>query len=129
MTNVIFIDIKLDIDIDRNYTKKMHCLLCLDSVPQCATQSQSVLTFVPLMQCTLSSPRKAQAPAGRPREAWASDELRRYHTRPLRLNYGPENVHFGKTLFKDPNINVGVLFFGGKFKLNFTFTFLHLFNF
>ena len=37
--------------------------------------------------------------AGRPRRAWAFDELRRYHTRPLRLNKGPENVHFGKTHF------------------------------
>ena len=29
-----------------------------------------------------------------PREAWAFYELKRYHTRPLRLNWGPENVHF-----------------------------------
>ena len=35
-------------------------------------------------------------------------ESRRYHTRPLRLNWGPENVHFGKTHFCVPNINVGI---------------------
>ena len=34
-------------------------------------------------------------------------ELRRYHTRPLRLNWGPKNVHFGKTHFGDPNIKPG----------------------
>ena len=32
-----------------------------------------------------------------PRGARAFDELRRYHTRPLWLNWGPESVHFGKT--------------------------------
>ena len=48
-----------------------------------------------------------------PRGAWAFDEIRRYHTRPLRLNWGPENVHFGKTQFWDPNIHAR--FFFGKF--------------
>ena len=43
-----------------------------------------------------------------PRGARAFHELRRYHTRPLRLNWGPENVHFGKTQFWDPNINVRI---------------------
>ena len=32
-----------------------------------------------------------------PREARAFHELRRYHTRPLQLNWGPEKVHFRKT--------------------------------
>ena len=46
---------------------------------------------------TLSSPRGARA----------FHELRRYHTMPLRLNWGPKNVHFGKRHFRDPNINAG----------------------
>ena len=46
-----------------------------------------------------------------PREARAFHELKRYHTRLLRLNWGPENVHFKKTQFWDPNINVKILFF------------------
>ena len=40
-----------------------------------------------------------------PRGARAFDELRRYHTRPLRLNWGPENVHFGKTHSLDPHFD------------------------
>ena len=40
-----------------------------------------------------------------PRGVRAFHELRRYHTRPLQLNWGPQNVHFGKTHFWDPNIN------------------------
>ena len=43
-----------------------------------------------------------------PRGAWAFDELRRYHTRPLRLNWGRENVYFGKNHFRDPNIDARV---------------------
>ena len=43
----------------------------------------------------------------------AFDELRRYHTRPIRLNWAPENVHFGKTYFKDPNIDAWIF---GKIK-------------
>ena len=39
---------------------------------------------------------------------WVFHELRRYHTRPLRLNWGPENVHFGETHFRDPNISVKI---------------------
>ena len=35
-------------------------------------------------------------------------ELRRYHTRPLQLNCGPVNVHFGKKPFWDLIINVRV---------------------
>ena len=38
-------------------------------------------------------------------------ELRRYHTRPLRLNWGSENVHFGKTYFRDQNINARIFMF------------------
>merc|ERR1712127_960450 len=45
------------------------------------------------------------------REARAFHELRRYHTRPLRLNWGPKNVHFRKTQFWDPNINDRILKF------------------
>ena len=41
----------------------------------------------------------------RPRGAWAFDELRRYHTRPSRFNWSPENVHFGNMHFMDLNIN------------------------
>ena len=41
----------------------------------------------------------------------AFHELRRYHTRPLRLNWGPENVHFGKTHFRNPNIIVKIFIF------------------
>ena len=40
--------------------------------------------------------------------ARAFHELERYHTRPFRLNWGPENVHFGKTHFWNPNINVRI---------------------
>ena len=57
--------------------------------------------FFSLLEHILSSPREAFS------------ELRRYHTRPLRLNSGPKNVYFGKTHFRDPNINVRIfiLFF------------------
>ena len=34
-----------------------------------------------------------------PSGVWGFDELRKYHTRPLRLNWGPKNVHFGNTHF------------------------------
>ena len=44
-------------------------------------------------------------------QARANYELRRYHTRPLRINWGPENVHYGKTHFWDPNINVRIFMF------------------
>ena len=49
-----------------------------------------------------------QARAKRVRGARAFHELRRYHTRPLRLNWGPENVHFGKMHFRDLNINARI---------------------
>ena len=38
-------------------------------------------------------------------------ELRRYHITPLRLYWGPENVHFGKTHFWDPNSNLMIFIF------------------
>ena len=41
----------------------------------------------------------------------AFHELRRYHTRPLRLNWGPGNVHFGKRHFWDLNINVRIFIY------------------
>ena len=37
------------------------------------------------------------------------DKLRRYHTRPLPFNWGPENLHLGKTHFRDPNIDARVV--------------------
>ena len=43
---------------------------------------------------SLSSPHEARAP-----------KLRRYHTRPLRFSWDPENVHFGKTHLRDPNMD------------------------
>ena len=58
---------------------------------------------------------QARAKRWRPRGLLAFHELRRYHTRPLRLNWGPENVHLGKTHFWDSNINVRILIFFGKF--------------
>ena len=51
--------------------------------------------------CTLESPRYLLSPRG----VWAFDELKRYHTRP---SWGPENVHFGKTMFRDLNIHARV---------------------
>ena len=59
----------------------------------------------------LSSPREALASAGRARRAGAFDEVRRYHTRPLRLNKGPENLHFGKPQFLDLNFNAWIFLF------------------
>ena len=52
-------------------------------------------------QMSLSSPRGARA----------FHELRRYHTRPSRFNWGPKNVHFGKTHFRDPNSNAEIFCF------------------
>ena len=43
-----------------------------------------------------------------PHGAWAFDEIRRYHTRPLQFNWCPENVQFGKMHFRDPNIDARV---------------------
>ena len=47
----------------------------------------------------LSSLREARAPEGRPSGALAFDELRRYHTRPSRLNWGPEKSTFWENVF------------------------------
>ena len=44
-----------------------------------------------------------------PRGAWAFDELRKYNTRPLRFNWGPKHVNFGKTQFRDPNIDARII--------------------
>ena len=49
---------------------------------------------------------------GSPCRAWAFDELGRYHTRPLQLNWGPKNVYFVKTDFRDPYIDARVLLCG-----------------
>ena len=49
-------------------------------------------------------------PAGRVPGARAFDELRRYHARPLRLNWGPKNVHFVKTHFRKPDIDASFFF-------------------
>ena len=46
----------------------------------------------PIFKMSLSSPHGA----------WAFDELLRYHTRPLRFNWGHGNVHFGKMHFREP---------------------------
>ena len=35
-------------------------------------------------------------------------ELRKYHTMTPRFNWGPKNVYFGKTHFRDPNINARI---------------------
>ena len=56
----------------------------------------------------LSNPREARAPAGRAGRARAFDELRRYHTRSLRLNWGSENVHFGKSKNRKKSKSIGV---------------------
>ena len=45
----------------------------------------------------------------------AFHKLRSYHNRALWLNWGPENVHFEKTHFRNPNINASI-FLCGKFK-------------
>ena len=51
------------------------------------------------------------------RDARPFHELRRYHTRPLQLNWGLKNVHFGKTYFWNLNINVRIFTRPGpKFK-------------
>ena len=60
-------------------------------------QESLLRTLWPNMQIS-SSPRGVQP----------FHELRIYHTRPLRLNWGPENVHFIKTHFWDPNIDVRI---------------------
>ena len=57
----------------------------------------------------LSSPRKARAPAERASEARAFNELSRYHIRPSQFNRGLENVHFGKTHFRDLNIDARIV--------------------
>ena len=49
--------------------------------------------------------------------AAAFHELRRYHTRPLRLSWSPENVHFGKRQFLDLYFNAWILFIIGKLKM------------
>ena len=35
-------------------------------------------------------------------------KLRKYHARPSQFNLGLENVHFGKTHFRDPNIDARI---------------------
>ena len=43
------------------------------------------------------------------REAWAFNELRRYHTiQAQSIQLGLENVHFGKTHFRDLNIDARI---------------------
>ena len=63
------------------------------------------------LRCQNISPFYQQTPLYQARaERRLFTELRRYHTMPLRLNWGPVNVHFRKTQFWDPNINVKILF-------------------
>ena len=73
--------------IIQNVTKKIH----VDDGKANKTLKSAITvvnivkaTFTYRMPTNLSSPRGARA----------FHELRRYHTRPLRLNWGPENVHF-----------------------------------
>ena len=63
------------------------------------THCELVVILLSLLIFVLSSPREARA----------FHKLSRYHTRPLRLNCGPKNVHFRKTQFWDPNINDRIL--------------------
>ena len=49
-----------------------------------------------------------------PRGARFFHELRRYHTRPLRLNWGSENVHLGKNAFLGPKYQCYDLYFFWK---------------
>ena len=64
--------------------------------------------FKSFTEFILSSPRKVQAPTGQPSADRAFNELRRYYTRPSPFNWGPKNVHFGKTHFRDLNINARI---------------------
>ena len=41
--------------------------------------------------------------------AWAFDKIRKYQHRISQLNWGPKIVHFGKTHFKEPNINAQIV--------------------
>ena len=50
---------------------------------------------------------KGGLPAMRPHGVWAFNELRIYHNRPCRFNWGPKNVHFRKYL----NIDARIFFF------------------
>ena len=43
------------------------------------------------------------------RGPWAFDELRRYHTRPSRFSWCPENVHLGEKHFRDLNIDAKII--------------------
>ena len=81
--------------------------VCLSICPSvCFSLYLSICLFVCLFVFLfLSSKPEARPPAGHPRRAWAFEELRRYHPRPSRFNWGPENVHFGKTHSRDLNIN------------------------
>ena len=70
-------------------------------VHQLSIKTDIYILYTPLAGkgvCGLSSPRFARA----------FHELRRYHTTPLRLHWGPENVPFRKRHFWDPNINVKI---------------------
>ena len=49
-------------------------------------------------------------PAGGPRGAWAFDKLKRYHPRTSQFGWDHKNLHFGEMHFKDPNIDIGILF-------------------
>ena len=66
--------------------------------------------FTSLVKFVITKCYQARATARRPRGEWAFDELRRYHTRTLQLNWGPKNVHFGKTHFWDLNFDASFFF-------------------
>ena len=78
----------------------------------CGAGSKSQLQCIVLSDCQLEQCTVRQCLIiSIPRSAQAFHELRSYHTRPLQLNWGPENVDFGKTHFMDPNINVRIFNF------------------
>ena len=61
-------------------------------------QNQNLTTLVcDLWKQTIPEKTITSIMLSSPRGARAFHELRRYHTRPLQLNWGPENVNFGKT--------------------------------
>ena len=59
----------------------------------------TIVFFQSILKFTFFKKENGAIYLSSPREARAFDELRRYHTRPLRLKWALENVHFGKKFF------------------------------
>ena len=57
---------------------------------------------------------QVRVPEGRPSKSRAFNESRRYHTRIIRLNWGPKNVHSWNTHFRDSNDDARILIFFWK---------------